>query len=195
MAKPEERSLIEKFGAIAVALTAILTLVFLLFPNLKPELSASDRAASQSLPPSQPSDAAPAPMEPREIPRPGSNRGDTIETRRAATSPGDVILGTWQQFGLDPAKSQWEYLGTFVVARVDGAYTMSAREQREDPGVVNSIGIFDVRSDGTSWSFNSNWGRGAVGSFQLQKVSSTTFEGTISLESQVVGRTKWVRTQ
>lgn len=116
------------------------------------------------------------------------------ETPRPS-SPGDVILGTWQQFLFDPANSKWEYLGTFVVARMDSAYTMSAREQREDPRLLNSIGIFDVRSDGTSWSFNSNWGRGMVGNFQLQKVSSTSFEGTISVDNRVVGRTKWVRIQ
>lgn len=176
MPKWEERSLIERWGAIAVALTGILTLLFLLFPNLKPDLPHNSQSPSQS---SAPASAA---AEPSETLPPRSN-------------PGDVILGTWQQFGFDPATSQWEYLGTFVAAKVNGAYTMSAREQREDPRLLNSIGIFDVRSDGTSWSFNSNWGRGAVGNFLLQKVSSTSFEGTISVDTRIVGRTKWVRIQ
>jgi hypothetical protein len=168
MAKWEERSLIEKWGAVAVALTGILTLVFLLFPDLKPEPLRGTPAQS-STPVSPVADLKP--------------------------SPGDVILGTWQQYGLVPATSQWEYFGTFVVAKVNGAYAMSAREQKEDPQLLNSIGIFDVQSDGTSWSFNSNWGRGAVGNFLLQKVSNTVFEGTISVSGRVVGQTKWVRTQ
>ena len=167
MSKWEERSLIEKWGAIAAALTGTVTLVFLIFPQLRPE------ALQNTAPPATPVSAA-------------------ADLR---SSPGDVILGTWQQFGFLPATSQWEYLGTFVVAKANGVYAMSAREQREDPQFVNSIGIFDVQSDGTSWTFNSNWGRGDVGNFLLQKVSSTVFEGTASVGARVVGRTKWVRVQ
>lgn len=171
MSKWEERTLIEKGGAIAVALTGILTLVFLLFPGLKPEFT-------RDSPPPAPT-ATPISLGPSE-PKP---------------SAGDVILGTWQQYGWIPATQQWDYFGTFVVARNNGAYTMSAREQREDPQLLNSIGIFDVQSDGTTWTFNSNWGRGDVGNFSLQKLSNTLFEGDISVRSQVVGRTKWVRIQ
>lgn len=174
MPKWEERSLIEKWGAIAAALTGILTLLFLLFPSLRPELPHNTPTQSTT-----PVSAAAAPS----------------GTPPPQPSPGDVILGTWQQFGFVPETSRWEYFGTFVVAKVNGAYAMSAREQREDPQLLNSIGIFDVQSDGTSWSFNSNWGQGAVGNFLLQKVSSTEFEGTISASARVVGRTKWVRTQ
>jgi len=108
---------------------------------------------------------------------------------------GDIILGTWRQYGYVPEKAQWDYLGTFDVAKVNGIYTVSAREQKESPDVVNSIGVFDVQSDGTSWRFNSNWGGGAVANFDLQRVSDTVFEGSISVESQQVGRTKWVRIQ
>lgn len=109
--------------------------------------------------------------------------------------PGDIIIGTWQQYGLDTTTSQWQLLGTFVVAKVDGVYTISAREQRESPGLSNSIGIFDVRSDGASWTFNSNWGGGRVGNFRLHRVSDTQFDGTVYFSGRVNGITRWIRIQ
>jgi len=106
---------------------------------------------------------------------------------------GDSIIGTWRQLGYVPETSEWKYLGTFDVAKTNGNYTISAREQQEAPNVLNSIGIFDVQSDGTSLRFNSNWGEGKVGNFDLHRTSPTVFEGTVSVENQVVGRTKFVR--
>jgi hypothetical protein len=86
-------------------------------------------------------------------------------------------------------------MGTFVVSKADSGYSMSAREQVEYPGVIQSIGIFDVRSDGAEWTFNSNWGRGVVGNFRLQKISDTTFEGIATVDGRVVGQSRWVRVQ
>src|SRR6202011_1592358 len=66
---------------------------------------------------------------------------------------GDIIIGTWKQYGYFPQSGQWEYLATFEVAKVHGSYTVISREQRESAAILNSIGIFDVQSDGTSWTF------------------------------------------
>jgi hypothetical protein len=110
-------------------------------------------------------------------------------------APGDVIIGVWKQYVQAPESTQWQYVGTFDVAKSNGNYTMSAREQRESPEVVNSIGIFDVQSDGQTWRFNSNWGGGAVGNFTLQRISDTVFEGAASIENQPRNPNKWVRIQ
>ena len=167
----EQKTLIERWGGIAAAITAILSLVFLVFPTLRPASSAPT-----------PSDSPP-----------------DRDYREARTStredPGDVILGSWQQYIPDQATGAWQHVGTFVVTKSEGSYVMSAREQRSAPDMVNSIGIFAVQSDGNTWSFNSNWGEGRVGNFLLERVSNTSFEGTIQADGSEVTRTRWTRTQ
>jgi hypothetical protein len=108
---------------------------------------------------------------------------------------GDSILGTWKQYSYDQTSQKWEYLGTFDVAKVNGSYIISAREQRESSGIMNTIGIFDVQSDGKSWTFNSNWGHGAVGNFSMHRISETVFEGDVAVEGRPAGSTKFVRIQ
>jgi hypothetical protein len=115
-------------------------------------------------------------------------------TAQRLASPGDVILGTWQQYILENT-SRWEFLGTFVVTKTAGAYTISARTQREEPWIANSIGISDVQCDGESWTFNSNWGGGNVAKFSLKRVSNSQFEGTINLGGRPAQRTRWTKIQ
>ncbi len=70
--------------------------------------------------------------------------------------PGDIILGTWKEYGQQKSGG-WEYLATCEVAKVNGSYTVSAVTQVEFTDIWNSIGIFDVQSDGTSWTFNPDY--------------------------------------
>jgi hypothetical protein len=165
----EKKSALEKWGAYAAALTAILALIFLVFPNWKPESK-----------------------EPHKLPE--VNQARPIPPL-ATPLPGDIILGTWQEFLSDSAGSGWEYVGTFVVAKAEGVFTIGAREQRDAPHLINSIGIFDVRSDGTRWTFNSNLGSGRVTNFDLKRVSDTEFYGTISMGGKVINITKWEKVQ
>jgi hypothetical protein len=127
------------------------------------------------------------------------NPKKTQKKSTASSAPipvrGDIIIGTWQQYGLDATTSRWELFGTFVVVKVGGVYTISAREQRDAPGLLHSIGIFDVRSDGVSWTFNSNWGGGRVGNFRLHRVSDTQFDGTVYFSGRAIGITRWIRIQ
>jgi hypothetical protein len=109
-------------------------------------------------------------------------------------SPADVIVGTWRQFVVDEL-GQSRYLGTFVVTKLGGGYRMQSQDQVQGPDVVNSLGLFDIRSNGETWSFNSNWGNGAIGNFVLRRVSPTLFEGDVLFQGRVVGHNKWVRVQ
>ena len=84
-------------------------------------------------------------------------------------------------------------LGAFVVTRQRGEYVISARSQNESERIMNSIGIFDVQYDGALWTFNSNWGKGEVGAFHLQRQTDTVFEGEIRVAGQIPNRIKWVK--
>lgn len=123
------------------------------------------------------------------------NQNNQFSEPETVAVAGDIILGTWKQYGYNTETSQWQYLGTFDVAKVNGNYIISAREQQESPTVINSLGTFDVQSDGMIWKFNSNWGNGVVANFELQRVSDTVFEGMINVEQQQQGKTKFVRIQ
>ena len=102
------------------------------------------------------------------------------------------IEGVWKQF--IPTTDEGDvYLGTFVVARSNGEYVVSPRTQTEGQRMENSIGIFDVAYDGRSWTFNSNWGGGRIGNFELQRVSPTVFEGEIRIAGKLENRTKLVK--
>lgn len=173
------RSALEKWGAIAMAITGILTLVFLLFPDLKPQPRDAEPVRDIAAPPAQLLDA-PAIAQ------------VSVPVQAPAPPPraGDAILGTWDQYTF-LTESDLKYGGTFVVSRSDGQYVMSALRQREDSG--HTIGLSDVNSDGRSWTFRSNWGSGFVATFALERVSENVFEGVASLRGLPMQRDRWVR--
>jgi hypothetical protein len=162
-----------------MAITGILTLVFLLFPDLKPQPRnvepARDVAGSAAQLPDAPVRAQAS------LP---------VPTPATAPRAGDAILGTWDQYTF-LTESDLKYGGTFVVSRSDGQYVMSALRQREDSG--HTIGLSDVNSDGRSWTFQSNWGSGFVATFALERVSENVFEGVATLRGQPMQRDRWVR--
>jgi hypothetical protein len=107
------------------------------------------------------------------------------KTPPAASQPsqprqvGDVILGTWHQFLFFEEKGHSEPVGTFIVTKdLYDNYAMSSVGQEERPDILNSIGIFEIQSDGTSWKFNSHLVGNQVANFDLKRVSDTVFEGT-----------------
>lgn len=130
-----------------------------------------------------------------------------IEPPGSLARPGDVILGTWREVGCasllpESGKCSGEnmYLGTFVVAKTNGGYTISARDQAKSKNIKNSIGIYNVKSDGTSWTFSSNVTgesvhEDVVGNFDLRRASENMFAGIISVDGGEVAITKWVRIQ
>lgn len=102
------------------------------------------------------------------------------------------IEGAWKQFVLLPDEGP-VYLGTFVVSRLRGDYIVAPRTQQEGERYVNTLGVFDVSYDGQQWSFNSNWGGGEVGNFDLKRMSPTVFEGEIRIAGQLSNRTRFVK--
>jgi len=178
MTDQPSRGPLEKWGAKAVALTAIISLVFLVFPRLKPEPEPSpERGASSVLP---------STLVVRQETPPATLASPSVE------QPGDVILGTWRQYWYGPA-GDLQWLSTYVVSKVGTGYAMTALELVEAEGVTPSLGVFDVRADGYEWEFSSNWGQGRVGYFVLYRVSPSRFEGDVMEGGRVVGRNRWVK--
>ncbi|HYO25682.1 MAG TPA: hypothetical protein VEQ85_12130 [Lacipirellulaceae bacterium] len=102
------------------------------------------------------------------------------------------IEGAWKQYVLSPEEGA-VYLGTFVVSRLKDEYIIAPRTQTEGERFMNSIGVTDVSYDGAVWSFNSNWGAGEVGNFELQRVSPSMFEGEIRMAGKFSNRTRFVK--
>ena len=153
MSDRQKHGLLEKWGAKAAAVTAILGLIFLIFPRLQPSRETG------------PQPAAPSPQ---------------VAPAGVSRQPGDIILGTWRHYHDLDENGNWTYISTVVVARSATGYIMSVREQAESNDsvqIVNGLALFDVESDGTTWTFNSNWGGGRVGHFVLKHVSPILFEG------------------
>jgi hypothetical protein len=129
--------------------------------------------------PAAPRTVAAAPADPGATPAP------------VTPTPGG-IEGAWKQYILTQDEGA-VYLGTFVVARAEGEYVISPRTQSEGERMENSIGVTDVSYDGRGWSFNSNWGKGRVGNFELERLSPTVFEGEIRVAGKFENRTRFVR--
>ena len=107
------RSALEKWGAVAMAISGILTLVFLLLPDLKPQPRDAQSVREFAGSAAQLLDAPAATQVSVPVPAP---------------APGDIILGTWDQYTL-LTEADLKYGGTFVVSRSDGQYVMSALRQ------------------------------------------------------------------
>lgn len=121
----------------------------------------------------------------------------TSSTTSPITPTPRTIEGAWKQYVIDPIEGD-VYIGTFVVARYRGDYVISPRTQNE--GQLNdevkfqtSIGVFDVAYDGERWSYNTNWGGGEFGNFELRRTSPTEFEGEIRVAGRLSNRTRVVK--
>jgi hypothetical protein len=108
-----------------------------------------------------------------------------------SSAPGDIILGTWEQY-IFTSPTDLVFGGTFVVSKVDDGYVMGAQQQTPRPDLVNSLGLTNVTSDGTVWTFQSHFTDGESGEFRLRRVSDSIFEGEV-VQGGRVTRNKWVR--
>ncbi len=124
-------------------------------------------------------------------PRPAAVAGDAAEPITPTPSV-PSIEAAWKQYVLVPEEGP-VYLGTFVVSKFHGDYVVSPRAQQEGERYINTLGVFDVNYDGQRLMFNSNWGGGEVGNFELQRVSPTVFEGEIRVAGQLSNRTRFVK--
>jgi len=104
------------------------------------------------------------------------------------------IEGAWKQYVLTEDEGA-VYMSTFVVSSGEDGYVISPRSQVEGERFQTSLGVFDVAYDGDRWSYNSNWGDGEVGNFELARVSPTVFEGDIRLAGKLLRRTRLVKVQ
>ena len=79
--------------------------------------------------------------------------------------------------------------GDFVVKidRETGRYEMSLIQRNNSLGFTNTRGISNIQYDGTTWSFDSDWGN-RIGKFVLKKVNNNTFEGLVE-----GSQNRWVR--
>jgi hypothetical protein len=163
--------LIERWGAKAAALTTILTLVFLVLPQLRPKDADSQTSKS------------------------GVSAAEAIVPAiRIEDLPKDHLVGRWRQYDVD-GLGNTRYLSTVLVSKHDHDYIMAIAGVAADPDVGSSRGVFDVRYDGTTWTFNSDWGNGQIGMFILRDVAPDVFEGQVYLNGAVVGRSRWTRAE
>jgi hypothetical protein len=125
-------------------------------------------------------------------------RRETPPTPEAGTEvAAQSIEGAWKQYILAPDEED-VYLGTFVVSRLRGEYVISPRfqndgHQSETQDYQPSIGVFDVAYDGQRWTYNTNWGGGEIGNFELKRISPTIFEGEIRVAGHLSNRTRFVK--
>jgi hypothetical protein len=117
---------------------------------------------------------------------------DPVRPESPVTPTPDTIMGAWKQYVLTPDEGD-VYLGTFVVSQLRGEYVINPRTQSEGERMMNTLGVFDVSYNGERWTFNSNWGGGEVGNFELQRVSPTVFEGEIRVAGRLSNRTRFVK--
>ncbi len=104
------------------------------------------------------------------------------------------LIGVWDQY------IAGDYAGTYRVTaanKPDSLYDMQlAAAPDPGQGITPSKGISNVKYDGLTWEFDSDWGV-EVGHFTLQKANANEFIGT------AVGKTRyrypqpnrWVRSQ
>jgi hypothetical protein len=103
------------------------------------------------------------------------------------------LEGAWKQYVTHPVRGDEVHLGTFVVSKYKGEYAISARAQVEAPDHQNSLAIYDVRYDGQHLSFNSNWGNGQIGNFEMERTSPSEFKGVIYVAGQPGNHTRFVK--
>ena len=118
--------------------------------------------------------------------------GHSPVTPTPTTADADAIVGAWKQYVLSPQEGA-VHIATFVVVRSKGEYIISPRTQNEGEQFQNSISVFDVAYDGNVWTYNSNWGGGEIGNFELKRVSPTVFEGEIRVAGKLSNRTRLVK--
>lgn len=110
-------------------------------------------------------------------------RKEAKEAEERITAQKREIEGTWRQH-IDGREA-----GDFAVKfyETTGLYEMPQVGSVSRFGYLNTRGISNIRYDGRTWSFDSDWGY-KIGKFELKKVDTNTFEGMIE-----GSRNKWVR--
>ena len=100
--------------------------------------------------------------------------------------------GDWQQFMAD-GNGAWRPLGVYRVETADdGVYRMTPVNQSQDPDVITSKGLSDVRFEGTDWHFKSDWGNGDVAEFRLQRFGPGIYAGWSYLRDEQRNYNLWV---
>lgn len=93
-----------------------------------------------------------------------------------AAPSADVILGIWEHYDkLDGPN--WSSVSRIVVTKDQNGFSITPVQQTEDSLITPSFGIFDIQSDGKSWSFKSVWSGADTGQFELKLVTHDLFEG------------------
>lgn len=107
-------------------------------------------------------------------------------------SANDKLVGVWEQKIL--SGGQWESGGLYEFeVQPGGKPRMNIIAQPLRPTLINSRGLSNVRVVGDVWTFDSDWGRNGVGSFQLERDSEGRFIGHAYRRQQKLDLNEWVR--
>ena len=109
-----------------------------------------------------------------------------------ARQQAERTAGDWQQFVAD-GNGAWRPLGVYRVEKSDdGVYRMTPVNQSQEPDVITSKGLSDVRFEGTDWQFKSDWGNGDVGEFRLERIGPGIYAGWSYLRDEPRNYNLWV---
>ncbi|NUM37085.1 MAG: hypothetical protein HUU50_21290 [Candidatus Brocadiae bacterium] len=113
-----------------------------------------------------------------------------MEGQESATSD---ITGIWQQY--IEWNNQWIYLSTFEVKKENGVYSMTAVHFTSDIPIIPSLGISQIRFNGKTWTFLSDWGKenGGKAFFKLNKYKPNMFLGYSYLNGRKISHNFWLR--
>ena len=104
------------------------------------------------------------------------------------------IVGVWTQYYESGRSGKWTQHGAFRVFMKDDKLQMASEDQTKAPeGAIKSRGLFNVGFNGETWTFDSDWGNGRIGSFKLRRVNDDVYEGYSYLNDQRRDHNIWVR--
>jgi hypothetical protein len=119
-----------------------------------------------------------------------SGRSQQPEVKKACS-----IVGVWTQY-YEHEKTERSAHGTFRVALKDGKVQMTIEDQTKAPeDSINTKGLFNVKTDGATWEFHSDWGDDRTAVFKLKRVNDDVYEGYSYLDNQKVNHNIWIRTK
>jgi hypothetical protein len=84
----------------------------------------------------------------------------------------------------------------FRVVLKDGKLQMIIEDQANVPkDSIKTNGLFNVKADGETWVFHSDWGDDKTAVFKLKRVNDDVDEGYSYLDNQKLNHNIWIRTK
>lgn len=128
--------------------------------------------------------------------RGGTPPGPPVQRRLLAppartVAGADVILGLWDQYMVIDGRER--RISRYRVTRTGPRYVMSLEWVAGGPGLIRARDIRDIHSDGSEWSFTSEWTDGRSGEFRLRRTGEDVYEGFVWVNGVRGTQNRWVK--